>query len=229
MTKDDTSPPDVATADVVTARLGLHAVAEFVLAGPQWRTSGTIRLAVTEDGFATIRPPAPGIERLAVRGAALVREPDGLTVPLAGPFQELASTLGIRSGAPDDVYPPTSVPPESLDLPAIGVDTVLHALILGDQALRALTATTEQTGLEPVLWPEHFDVSLTLDEVNFGISPGDAEHPLPYAYVGPWSVPRGAFWNEPFGAARALQDFDDVTAVTDFLLEGKARAAEPSS
>ena len=228
MTKDDNSPSDVVTADVVTARLGLHAVAELLLAGPQWRTSGTIRLTVTQDGFATIRSPAPGIERLAVSGGALVRAPDGLAVPLAGPFQELASTLGIRSEAPDGVYPPTSVPPESLELPATGVDIVLNALILGDRALRALTATTEQAGLEPVLWPEHFDVSLTLDEVNFGVSPGDAEHPLPYAYVGPWSVPQGAFWNEPFGASRALQDFADVTAVTDFLLEGRARAAEPS-
>jgi hypothetical protein len=26
-------------------------------------------------------------------------------------------------------------------------------------------------GLEPVLWPEHFDLGIKLDEVNFGVSP----------------------------------------------------------
>lgn len=25
----------------------------------------------------------------------------------------------------------------------------------------------------PILWPEHFDVGITLDQVNYGLSPGD--------------------------------------------------------
>ncbi len=54
-------------------------------------------------------------------------------------------------------------------------------LARGDQALRALAPD-----VEPVLWPEHFDLGIQLDEVNYGISPGDAGHPRPYAYVGPW-------------------------------------------
>ena len=48
----------------------------------------------------------------------------------------------------------------------------------------ACTGSTLQT---PVLWPEHFDVGITLDKVNYGVSPGDDDIPEPYAYVGPWT------------------------------------------
>ncbi len=57
----------------------------------------------------------------------------------------------------------------------------------------------------PVLWPEHFDVAATEDEVNYGVSAGDEHHPTPYAYVGPWTVPTGPFWNAPFGALYPLE------------------------
>ncbi len=214
------------TNEVSAARTGLHAVAEHLLAGPQYRTSGTIRLAVTEDGFSTVRSPADGVDALLVRADGVLRRPGGLLVPLTGSFAALASALGVQPGAPSGVYPAsTPEPPEELVLPRAGVDVVLQALIVGDQALRSLTAQSHP-GLEPVLWPEHFDVALTLDEVNFGVSPGDAEHPLPYAYVGPWSPPaRGGFWNEPFGAGRALADLGGVAEVVDYFREGRSRAA----
>ena len=41
-----------------------------------------------------------------------------------------------------------------------------------------------------------------VDEVNYGMSPGDGFHAAPYAYVGPWTPREGAFWNVPFGALR---------------------------
>ena len=215
---------------VVAARRGLHAVAELLLAGPQWRTSGTIRLTVSDNGFATVRPPAPGISRLAVSGGAVIREPEGSAHVLAGRFDDLAVALGVEPGPPVGVYPDTGIEaPAVLDLPVIGVEVVLQALSLGDQALRAFTNQVEQAeqaqAPEPVLWPEHFDLGLSLAEVNFGISPGDAGHPLPYAYVGPWTARRGPFWNASFGAARSLAELGDATAVTAFLLEGQARAA----
>ena len=31
----------------------------------------------------------------------------------------------------------------------------------------------------PVLWPEHFDLGVTLDEVNYGVSLGDEFHAAP--------------------------------------------------
>ena len=36
----------------------------------------------------------------------------------------------------------------------------------------------------PVLWPEHFDVAIRVQDVNFGVSPGDGFIEEPYAYVG---------------------------------------------
>ena len=39
-----------------------------------------------------------------------------------------------------------------------------------------------------MLWPEHFDLGITLDRVNYGSAPGDADIGVPYAYVGPWTT-----------------------------------------
>jgi hypothetical protein len=76
----------------------------------------------------------------------------------------------------------------------------------------------------PTLWPEHFDVGITMAEVNYGVSPGDATLGEPYAYVGPWRVPSGAFWNQPFGAARPLTSLSSPHATLDFLLAGRRAA-----
>ena len=46
------------------------------------------------------------------------------------------------------------------------------------------------------LWPEHFDLAFELGDAdagtraNYGASPGDADHPEPYLYVGPWDTSR---------------------------------------
>jgi hypothetical protein len=77
-----------------------------------------------------------------------------------------------------------------------------------------------------VLWPEHFDVGISVGEVNYGLSPGDAALPEPYAYVGPWTPRTGQFWNQPFGAARPLAALGDVGGVVAFLREGSERASE---
>ena len=235
---------DAAPEVPVATRRALHAVAERLLAGPQYRTSGTIRLTVTPDGFATTRSPAPGISALSVRGNTVVREPDGLVVPLIGTIAQVATALGVTPGAPEGVYAPTSTLPadRALELSATAARLPLGALSAGDRALRVLAAeagaTTEPgvtAGLgtaaepgaaaEPVLWPEHFDLGLSLGEVNFGISPGDDQHTRPYAYVGPWKARQGAFWTEPFGASLPLDDPDDVATIIAFLREGRARAA----
>jgi hypothetical protein len=70
-----------------------------------------------------------------------------------------------------------------------------------------------------VLWPEHFDLGVTLDEVNYGVSLGDGYLAEPYAYVGPWQPRTGPFWNAPFGAARPLRDVPDVAG---FFAEGRS-------
>ena len=59
--------------------------------------------------------------------------------------------------------------------------------------LDALRSGLNETGPEcstAQLWPEHFDLGCNVEGVNFGCSPGDAGHPEPYVYVGPWDRTR---------------------------------------
>ena len=57
----------------------------------------------------------------------------------------------------------------------------------------------DDTPSEIQLWPEHFDLALDLGpesgRANFGASPGDGGHALPYLYVGPWNPNDDPFWN----------------------------------
>jgi hypothetical protein len=53
---------------------------------------------------------------------------------------------------------------------------IVDAYSCGDAALRLLAPD-----LEPVLWPEHFDVGIRVDNINYGVSPGDDYLPAPYA------------------------------------------------
>src|SRR5205807_10340480 len=95
------------------------------------------------------------------------------------------------------------------------------SVAFADRALRRFAA--DQT---PVLWPEHFDLVVTVDEVNCGVSLGDAAIDEPYAYVGPWQPRTGDFWNVPFGAARPLREFPDEDAVAAFFARGRGRAGQ---
>jgi hypothetical protein len=92
---------------------------------------------------------------------------------------------------------------------------------LGDRALSALAP--EST---PRIWPEHFDLGITLDRVNYGVSPGDGNICQPYAYVGPWDAPVGGddFFDMPFGAARRAGEVPTVADLVAFFTEGRARA-----
>jgi hypothetical protein len=188
-------------------RRSWHALAELVLAGPQYRRSGTIRLRVVPGGFATVASPALSVVGDRVAGVAV----DGLTVA------EVAQRVGVDVGAPEGVYHDGSgaAPDDRLAVPDAA--TLADALGRGDAALRTLGPDAT-----PVLWPEHFDVGVTLAEVNYGVSLGDGYLAEPYAYVGPWEKRTGPFWNAPFGAARPLRDLADVA---DFFAEGRSLTA----
>ncbi len=205
---------DVSAAAVVAARNALHAVAELLLAGPQHRRTGEISLVVTDHGFATT---AAGFDRLEVRGGEVVTG-SGSAVPLRGSVATLAAALGIEPGAPEGLYAThaTLGVHDQLDLQPDAAAVVLGALKAGDAALRALYAAEE-----PILWPEHFDVGITADGVNYGVSPGDAEHDLPYAYVGPWDARSGDFWNEPFGASRPIAALGTPAGILAFFRQGR--------
>jgi hypothetical protein len=199
---------------LAATRRSLHGLAELVLAGPQHRASGTIRLRVTPGGFGGVATD------LRVEGTELV-SPAG-RVPLAGTCRELAAAAGVEVGAPEGVYGDTSGvdPDEPLELDPAAVSLVELWFGLGDAAVRAFAPD-----VEPVLWPEHFDLGIAVDQVNYGVSPGDRGEPEPYAYVGPWDQRTGPFWNAPFGAVRPADAFPDAPSLTAFFAEGRRLAA----
>lgn len=197
----------------VATRRQLRGVAESLIAGPQYRAAGTIRLAVRADGFVGVELP------LAVHGTEFCWQ-DG-AAPLQGRAADLASAADVTFGPPDGVY--AIVDPLAadavLDVDPVAAELVHRCLYAGGYALKQVLQ--EQ---HPVLWPEHFDVAVTENEVNYGVSAGDDFHPLPYVYVSPWTARTGEFWNAPFGAYRPLNighDVDELAVdIVAFLNEG---------
>ncbi len=198
-----------------TTRRALHGVAELLLAGPQHRRSGTIRLTVHPDGFGTVAEPDLRVEHLDLVAGGVRLPMDGST------FSALGVRLGLDAGAPRDLYHDGSgaALDDVVRLDPDAAHAVVDALASGDDALRRLDPSQQ-----PVLWPEHFDVGLTLGEVNYGVSPGDAYLAEPYAYVGPWQSREGDFWNAPFGAAQPLSVLGAADAVLAFFHDGRRRA-----
>ena len=86
------------------------------------------------------------------------------------------------------VYPPAT----PLDL-AAGLEVDPEAAeaiaawfeLVADGLGRFASRHQDESPTDATLWPEHFDLALTIGEVNYGGSPGDARHPGPYVYVGP--------------------------------------------
>jgi hypothetical protein len=205
------------TDGLTVTRRSLHAVAELVLAGPQYRATGRLRLRVVPGGFATAFGPDVRVHGSGVVAAGRQSEISGQTA------RTLGQRLGIAAGGPEGAYE---------DGAGIGIDdplalrpdhaaAVLDALALGNAALAELAPAEA-----PVLWPEHFDVAIRTGDVNYGVSPGDAFIAEPYAYVGVSQVPAGdAFWNASFGAARPLRDLDGRGGIVAFLAEGRERSS----
>ncbi|MDT5079015.1 MAG: hypothetical protein QOJ80_3652 [Mycobacterium sp.] len=198
----------------VSTRRQLRGVAESLIAGPQHRATGTIRLAVRADGFVGVELP------LAVHGVEF-SWPDG-SAPLSGRVGDVAEAAGLQYGPPDGVYEITDplAVDAVLNIDPAAAELVHRSLYAGGYAIKQVFP--EQ---HPVLWPEHFDVAVTEAEVNYGVSAGDDQHPTPYAYVGPWTPRTGPFWNAPFGALYPLNpdhDVDELAAdVGAFLTRGR--------
>jgi hypothetical protein len=198
----------------VDTRRQLRGVAESLIAGPQYRAAGTVRLAVRPDGFAGAAVP------LAVHGSQLVW-PNGAAT-LTGSVQAVADAAGVDAGPPDGVYDIVDPLPTdaTLNIDAAAAEWIHRCHYAGGHALKSVLPEAH-----PVLWPEHFDVAVTEDEVNYGVSAGDDYHSTPYAYVGPWRQRTGPFWNAPFGAVYPLNPAHDVDAlssrVADFFQRGQ--------
>ena len=201
--------------DLARTRTSLHGIAELLLAGPQYAASGDIRLRAHPGGIATVAEPDLRVEGTDLVGAHGRH-------PLRGSYAEVGAAIGITPRRLDDVY--RDVAPVTVDDPiALDPDQLIilmDAYAVGDAALRDFAPT-----LTPVLWPEHLDIAIEQDEVNYGVSPGDSLFPAPYAYVGPWKPRAGPFWDQPFGAARLLSALGSTDAVAAFFTEGAGRAA----
>jgi hypothetical protein len=198
-----------------STRRSLHGLAELLLAGPQYEQSKDIRLRATDGGFGTVAEPDVRID-----GVGIVVS--GVRHPLEGTVADVAARAGLTPRSLSDVYADgAGVRPE--DVVSVETDAaaeIASAFSRGDAALRALSSDEV-----PVLWPEHFDIGISLGEVNYGVSPGDSHIPEPYAYVGPWTSRSGSFWNMPFGATRLMRGLPDVDAVEAFFREGAEHAA----
>jgi hypothetical protein len=170
---------------------------------------------VVPDGFATVAVPALALDREYLMAGTHRIPLDGRTC------RELGAAVGVEVGAPADLYHDGSglAPDEPLPVDPDAAGYLLGCFRLGDAALRALAPDAT-----PVLWPEHFDVGITVYKVNYGVSPGDSAIPEPYAYVGPWQRRAGTFWNVSFGAARPLRELAGADAVLAFFAEGRDRA-----
>ena len=197
-------------------RRGLHALAELVLAGPRFRETGELRLRVRPEGIGTWDDPV-----IALAGGELVTAStrvavDGLTITGA------ANRVGLEPSLLDDVYSdgPHVSPSETVRLDPESVRVVETAFRLGEDALREFSPEAERT-----IWPEHFDLAITVDRVNYGVSPGDGYLDRPYAYVGPHDPLTGDSGNAPFGAARLVDELADVAGIAAFFRDGARLAA----
>jgi hypothetical protein len=204
------------SATYATTRHSLHGLAELVLAGPRYAAGGSIQLRAGADGIRTWDDPP-----VRLSGGELVS--GSVRVPLDGiTYGAAAAAVGLTAYPLDGVYHdgPHVTPDERVALDEEDVRLVEESLGSGDEALRRFAPSRE-----PILWPEHFDVGITVDQVNYGVSPGDAHHDRPYAYVGPHRPRAGAFWNASFGASLALDASTDVAALLAFFEEGARQAS----
>jgi|tagenome__1003787_1003787.scaffolds.fasta_scaffold20659247_2 hypothetical protein len=208
---------------LVETRASWHRVAEHVLAAAQFADAGTIRLRIWAGGIATVRGVAG--RQLAIVGDALVVvEPDGgrrsaplTTVGAAATFAGV--TPGLRG-----TYPPATPDDPAAPLPvdAEAAQVLADWYALGDAALRRFAEVLGRPQ-DPVLWPEHLDLGIAVDEINYGCSPGDTTVGDPYLYVGPHDGPpvRDDFWNAPFGATVTADRIRRVADAVDFFGQGR--------
>lgn len=197
------------------SRDALQRVAAHVLARRRSDVTGRIGLRGSPGGVAT---PAFGADAEVVRtdGAALIVERDGGTIAarlsslraaadLTGVGLDGPLSLGGDAPGTGDPDAPMAVDERSARVLA---DWFGFATTVLDETLVNLGAAAAPSMIQ--LWPEHFDVACDVawgagdgQRANLGGSPGDAHHPQPYLYIGPWGPERpgdAGFWNAPFGA-----------------------------
>jgi hypothetical protein len=218
-------------AGFADTREALHRLAEQVIKPAREQTSGEWTLTETPGGFGT---PVFGDDcQVRVEGDELIVRERG---------EERRTPIETLAGAAEAIGPgllPHGL--AGLDEDPLGIDPAASAALaaayaLGREALDLIrgAAGPGDEPTEPTLWPEHFDLAIEIGSeppgrrANYGLSPGDADHPEPYFYVGPWAaVDPGPVWNaRGFGGAelgyRELAAAEDPVALSvEFALERK--------
>lgn len=220
-----------------STRESLHRLAEEVIKPAREQTSGEWTLTATPLGFGT--PVFGADSQVRVEGTELVVREGG--VERRGKIESLA-------GAAELIGP--GLLPQGLDLSdaPLAIDPAASAALgsayaVAQEILERLRAEAgpADAPTEPILWPEHFDLAIEMGDegtgrrANYGLSPGDENHPEPYFYVGPWSAPAaGELWNArgfdgaELGYAELAASDDPVRLAVDFSLARKqALEADP--
>ena len=187
------SPLQPLPAAFSATREELHRVAEQVVSPARVAATGNeIALEAAPGGFGT--PPFPDGGRVRVEGDELVVEEADGTARRTRLEVDRASAQALGA----------------LYAFAWEVLTVLR-----DEAPDGADVS------ELHLWPEHFDVAFEQGaeaegrRAGYGVSPGDADHPEPYLYVGPWGEPpSGPGWTAT-GFRGAELGYADLLAAPD--------------
>lgn len=223
------------------ARNAWHTLAERVLAPARHAATGRIGLRVLPDGITT--PPFGDDDRtVAIRGGELwsTRRDGDRSAPLTT-LGEAATFVGVPLDADTGVYTPTTPSDPATPVTADGHATriLTEWFGFGDTVLRAWAAAhADESPSEVQLWPEHFDLGTDLGaddagRANYGASPGDAGHELPYLYVGPWAASDDPFWDAGTFARLGYEELagldDPATAAAEFFRRGHAVAARAKS
>jgi hypothetical protein len=218
---------------LVTTRRSLHQVAEHVLSAARKRATGhEIALVPGEGGVRT--PPLPDGRVIAlIDGDIAVIDDKGVRrAPLTSP-RAAAEFVGTEPGFPWTKHPPgtESMPDAPLVVDLDAARVLADWFALGEAALRELAATLAP-GAEPTpqIFPEHFDLAITVAEVNYGASPGDDAIAAPYLYVGPFAGPPDGdeqFWNAAFGAYMTISEVSTRAAALAFFLNGHQLLGKP--
>ncbi|MET0602395.1 MAG: hypothetical protein ABW167_10430 [Baekduia sp.] len=208
---------------LVTTRLALHALAAQVISPLRVQATGNeIALQVRPGGFGT--PAPPDGSWVGVSGTEVVRLGAGGDEQRTGITSLRAAALfvGLVGGA--------SLSNDPLEVHAGAASVLAEAWAIGEEALIAFAADGAEDPSPPILWPEHFDVAIEAGSkaastrATYGISPGDADHDEPYAYVAPWTPPEptgpATFWNATaFTGAERPVGADDAGELVAFFRE----------
>jgi hypothetical protein len=197
--------------------------------GPQG-AHGRIGLRPFGEGFGT--PAFDDGTRIVVRGDHLGFDP-GEATPIST-VRDGAAFVGLALSSDPGVghdLPPYA-PDEALTVDREASLTLGRWYAFGQSVLDGLASEwSAETVGEAQIWPEHFDLALTVDlddgagKVNVGFSPGDSFSPEPYAYVGPHDTTGlgPPYWNAPFGAVLPYPALGTEQDALAFVLEGLTR------